>query len=463
MSTNGQSSETDFLYTLASNGRFDRIADYVASNEALAVRYGAAGILTEFAGDLKTAATTELRKKLINAVLEEPDDRVRARVVEALLYIDESILDTLVTKIAADREPTPTDSPHPLLLVEWLGSDSVELRLLAVAGLGDVGTPSMIPKLSSACSDTDRRVRERALKELGRIGNPRCVEEVADCLDSDIASIRHEAAKTLGEINTRGAIDRLRPAARRDEDDELRRIALDQLGAFPSSDVINTLSDGVTDENPEIQHAAASSLMELISSASFEESHTIREEVAEEVEALDADVIPAFVTLFTDTHRTTIRRNTAWLLGRIGDSQEEVVDHLLDALSDDDFTTSQIAASSLARIGGRDIKDRLEKFIENHPEGSGPRTRAEFVLTQITEGEGGLVLERTVEYIHVSEPDDYTRQKRAETDPAVDEIGSADTTGEGATEEPETAAEETEEPETAAEETETATAETESG
>jgi FOG: HEAT repeat len=303
MSNNAQSSETDFLYTLASNGRFDRIADYVASNEALAVRYGAAGILTEFAGDLKTAATTELRKKLINAVLEEPDDRVRARVVEALLYIDESILDTLVTKIAADREPTPTDSPHPLLLVEWLGSDSVELRLLAVAGLGDVGTPSMIPKLSSACSDTDRRVRERALKELGRIGNPRCVEEVADCLDSDIASIRHEAAKTLGEINTRGAIDRLRPAGRRDEDDELRRIALDQLGTFPSSDVINTLSDGVTDENPEIQQAAASSLMELISSASFEESHTIREEVAEEIEALDEDVVPAFVTLFTDTHR----------------------------------------------------------------------------------------------------------------------------------------------------------------
>ncbi|MFB6293846.1 MAG: HEAT repeat domain-containing protein, partial [Halonotius sp.] len=284
--------------------------------------------------------------------------------------------------------------------------------------------------------------------------------EVADCLDSDIATIRHEAAKTLGEINTRGAIDQLRPAARRDEDDELRRIALEQLGTFPSSDVINTLTDGVTDENPEIQQAAASSLMELISSASFEESHTIREEVAEEIEALDADVIPTFVDLFADTHRTTIRRNTAWLLGRIGDSREEVVDHLLDGLSDDDFTTSQIAASSLARIGGRDIEDRLEEFIEEHPEGSGPRTRAEFVLTQITEGEGGLVLERTVEYLHVSEPDDYTRQKREGTESAIDEIGSEDTTAESATEETEAA---TGDAGSATEEPESAAAETESG
>jgi hypothetical protein len=58
-----------------------------------------------------------------------------------------------------------------------------------------------------------------------------------------------------------------------------------------------------------------------------------------------------------------------------------------------------------------------------------------------------------VEYIHVSEPDDYTRQKQAETEPAIDEIGSEDTTGEAAAEEPEATTEETE----------SATAETESG
>ena len=413
-----QSNETDFLYTLASNGRFERIADYVASNEPVAVRYGAAGILTEFAEDLKEEATTDLRKQLIDGVLQESDDRVRARIIEALLYIDESILDTLVTKIASDNEPTPTDSPHPLLLIEWLGSDNVELRLLAVAGLGDVGTPSMIPKLSAACSDADRRVRERALKELGHIGNPRCVEAVADCLDSDIESIRHEAARTLGQVNTRGAIDRLRPAARRGDDDELRRVALDELGTFPSSDVINTLTDGLRDEDPDIRQAAASSLMEMVAEADFEESHEIREEVATEIEDINDDVIPDFLTLFAETYRTTIRRNTAWLLGRIGDSREEVVDQLLEGLSDDDFTTAQIAASSLARIGGREIEDRLEAFIEDHPEGSSPRTRAEFVLTQITDSEADAFLKRTVEYIHVSEPADYTQQKRAESESA---------------------------------------------
>lgn len=413
-----QTTETDFLYTLASNSRFERIADYVASNEPVAVRYGAAGILTEFADDLKAAATTDLRRQLVDAVLQEPDDRVRARVVETLLYIDESVLDTLVTKIAADSEPTPTDSPHPLLLVEWLGSEQVELRLLAVAGVGDVGTPSMIPKLSAACSDSDRRVRERALRELGHIGNPRCVEAVADCLDSDIASIRHEAATTLGKINTRGAVDRLRPAARRDDDDELRRIVFDELGTFPSSDVINTLTDGLRDDDPDIRHAAASSLMEMVAAADFEESHTIREEVAASIDAIDDNIVPDFVTVFVETHRTTIRRNTAWLLGRIGDSRDEVVDQLLNALTDDDFRTAQVAASSLARIGGREIEDRLNEFIADQPEGSGPHTRGEFVLTQITDSEADVILKRTVEYIHVTKPEEYTQQKQAETDSA---------------------------------------------
>lgn len=455
-----QSSETDFLYTLASNGRFERIADYVASNEPVAVRYGAAGILTEFADDLEAAATTDLRKQLIDAVLEEPDDRVRARVVETLLYIDESILHTLVAKIAADSEPTPTDSPHPLLLVEWLGSEAVELRLLAVAGLGDVGTPSMIPKLSAACNDTDRRVRERALRELGRIGNPRCVEEVADCLDSDIATIRHEAAKTLGKINTRGSVDRLRPATRRDDDDELRRIAFDQLGSFPSSDVINTLTDGLRDDEPDIRQAAASSLMEMVAEAGFEESHTIREEVAESIEDIDDDIVPDFVILFSDTYRTTIRRNTAWLLGRIGDSREEVVDQLLDSLSDDDFTTAQVAASSLARIGGRDIEKLLEEFIEDQPEGSRSETRAEFVLNQITDSEADAILKDTVEYIHVSEPEDYTDQKQAEAESSGLPMESADDTAEAADDDP---ASDADGAESVADKPESATAETESG
>jgi len=417
MDNNPQASQTDFLYTLATNGQFMRIARYLASNDAVAVRRGAAGILTEFAGDLESAATNEFTGTLVTAVLTETDEVVRARVIETLLYIDESIIDTLVTRIASDNEPTPTDSPHPLVLVEWMGSQHAELRLLAVAGLGDVGAPNMIPRLAAACSDNDQRVRERALKELGRIGSARAIDAVADCLDSDIGTIRWEAARALAEIGTDGALDHLMPAARTD-DEELREIVLSELGAFGSDRALDTIVSGLSDDEPEIRQAAASSLIELVWSASFEESHNVREEVAQAIEELedeDQDVVTEFVTLFSETPRTAIRRNTAWLLGRIGDSRDAVIDTLLDALADEDLPTAQIAASSLARIGGRGIEDDVEAYIQSQPEESARRARAEFVLSQITDSEADVILKRTVEYIHVTEPEDYTRQK-AEND-----------------------------------------------
>ncbi|TQQ82845.1 hypothetical protein EGH24_05235 [Halonotius terrestris] len=418
-----QGSQTDFLYTLATNGQFARIANYLASNEPVAVRRGAAGILTEFAGEFEDRATDEFKAQLINAVLEETDETVRARAVETLLYLDDSIIDNLVTRIAADDEPTPTDSPHPLVLVEWLGSQHAELRLLAVAGLGDVGSDHMIPKLTAACSDQDRRVRERALAELGRIGDHRAIDAIADRLDSDIGAIRREAASALAAIGTKDAINRLKPAAKTD-DERLRRLIMDELGAIGTLETLDMLIDGLEDDDPEVRAAAASSIVESVSSASFEESHVIRENAVDSLERLaeDEDIIPEFVSVFTESHRTTIRRNTAWLLGRIGDSRDSVVDALLDALSDDDTATALIAGSSLALLGDRDIEDQIEAYLDDQPEESPARTRAEFVKSQIADSEADVILKRTVEYIFVAEPEDYTRQK-AESDEETESEG----------------------------------------
>ena len=412
-----QTTQPDFLYTLATNGQFGRIARYLASNDSLGVRLGAAGILAEFGDGVRRADNGEIKQQLISGVLNETNETVRARIVEALLYIhDEDIIETLVRKVAADTEPTPTDSPHPLVLVEWLGSDHPELRLLAVAGLGDVGTHTVVPKLASACTDDDYRVRARAIEECGRVGDHRCVDALVDALDSYDEAIKMKAARSLAQIGGDTAIEALIDAAKTDNT-ELRRTVIESLGTLGSLDVLTILLNGIDDSDDAVQQAAAESVVELVYQAPFEESHTVRETVVEELQAnTDSDTVPIFLRLFVESDRRAIRRNTAWLLGHIANPhpREETVETLIDALDADDGTTAQIAATSLVRIGGIDLEDQLADAIDSYETSEDARQRAKFVHSQITDSDAEELLKETVEYVRVTEPADYTAQKRDE-------------------------------------------------
>ena len=413
-----QTTQPDFLYTLATNGQFDRIARYLGSNDAVGVRLGAAGILAEFGDAVRRADNGDIKQQLITGVLEETDETVRARIVEALLYIhDESVLETLVRKVAADDEPTPTDSPHPLVLVEWLGSDHPELRLLAVAGLGDVGTHTVVPKLAAACTDDDYRVRARAIEECGRVGDHRCVDALIEALDSYNQEIKMKAARSLAQIGGGAAIEALIDAAKTDNQ-ALRQAVIESLGTLGSLDVLTILLDGIDDDDAAVQQAAAESIVELVYQAPFDESHTVRETIVEELQSdTDSDTVPIFLTLFEESDRRAIRRNTVWLLGRIANPHPRAatVDTLIDALDADDSTTAQIAATSLVRIGGLDLEARLEAAIDSYETGGEARQRAEFVHSQITDSEAEKLLKQTVEYVRVTEPADYTTQKRDDT------------------------------------------------
>ena len=412
-----QTTQPDFLYTLATNGQFDRIARYLGSNDSLGVRLGAAGILAEFGDGVRRADNGEIKQQLISGVLNETNETVRARIVEALLYIhDEDIIETLVRKVAADTEPTPTDSPHPLVLVEWLGSDHPELRLLAVAGLGDVGTHTVVPKLASACTDDDYRVRARAIEECGRVGDHRCVDALVDALDSYDEAIKMKAARSLAQIGGDTAIEALIDAAKTDNT-ELRRTVIESLGTLGSLDVLTILLNGIDDSDDAVQQAAAESVVELVYQAPFEESHTVRETVVEELRAnTDSDTVPIFLRLFVESDRRAIRRNTVWLLGHIANPhpREETVKTLIDALDADGGTTAQIAATSLVRIGGIDLEDQLADAIDSYETSEDARQRAKFVHSQITDSDAEELLKETVEYVRVTEPADYTAQKRDE-------------------------------------------------
>ncbi|ESS08495.1 MAG: HEAT repeat protein [uncultured archaeon A07HN63] len=412
MSHESRYGDAEFLHGLATSGQFDRLVRYLASNEPLGVRRRAAALLAECGDGID--GDDELKSQLITVVLRETDDTVRAKSIETLLSIEDGVIDALVDRIESNAEPTPTDSPHPILFFHWLDSQHAVLRELALAGLGRVATNSIIPRFADACDDPDPHVRKRALEECASVGDRRCVDAVADCLDSDREAIRTAAVEALTEIGTDDAIATLLSAAEHDTL-AVRRTVLRELGAVGSPVVFGCLLHGVAGGPESIRDVAVTAMVELIAEAPAEESHIVRETVATQLATLpDHDIVPRTIELVDDAEQPSIRRNAAWLLGRIADDEprQSVIDCLIRTLRDTDGQTRKIAASNLARIDEPAVIDHIEAFIKSNDLRSEALSRADFVRDRITEERADDKLKDTVEYTQVSDPAEYTTQKR---------------------------------------------------
>jgi len=178
--------------------------------------------------------------------------------------------------------------------------------------------------------------------------------------------------------------------------------------------VLGMLLRALDEAEPAIRAAATRSIIELVAAASGEQSHTVRETVAKQLNTFpERDVVPEFLTLFTDTDHPEVRRNTAWLLGRIADDdpRQDVVRALIRELTDADKQAAQVAASSLVRINDPTVIEELEKYLRANDLDSNALSRADFVRTQITDSEAEQRLKDAVEFTKVSDPGDYTRKK----------------------------------------------------
>ena len=123
----------DHLYSLSDRGEYDELIRHIREHDDEEVRYGAAGVLSESVDGFEAEMTPATRKALVQAVLNDPSDAVRANVVRTLLHIDESMVDNIITRLEATPEATPTETPYPLILTKWHGTRWAELRFLAVA------------------------------------------------------------------------------------------------------------------------------------------------------------------------------------------------------------------------------------------------------------------------------------------------------------------------------------------
>ena len=413
MSPDRRPAETGFLYSIATSGQFSRLATYLGGNEPLAVRRKAADILSQSTETIRKRETTELTTQLYTAALTETDDTVRATIIETLIYLDDRAVDTVVTRIESPDAPSPP-TPSPLVYGHWLESDHVELRLVAIAGLGRVGGDQIVPKLAAACTDHDSRIRVRALTECGRLGDPRCVDAAIRCLDSDDVEVRTAAVTCLIRIGTDDALAAVIPLAK-PEVPQVQHAIIEEIGTVGSLRVFGLLLWALTTDVPEMQKKAVRSVVDLLVNAPADESHTVRMTVGAHLQRCSADDIVPNLRPVVAADSQQRRRNGIWLLGELIEPAEHTdsLTALIEAIDDEDTKTANIAVSQLVSYDNPSIIDRLEAVIKTADFDSPALQRADHVREQITHKTATDHLEETVEYTRVSDPADYT-QKHAE-------------------------------------------------
>ena len=364
------------LYELARGGEVERLRDALNSDSP-AVRRRAAELVGEL-GDEDDQPTIDA---LLRAATRDEEKRVRGAAIDALDQVGQSAVEQLLRELTGG-DAGDADWVTARRFARALSADRPELRMAAANALGRLNDPNTVPALVEALEDEDPRVRLRACHACGTIADPRTVPRLVDRLD-DQSRIRHAAANALGAIATDRALSALVELLD-DDDESIRRIAASALGEANNARPIEPLARALGDDSEIVRKAAVYSIIELLSNVPTDRSHTVRDRVVSQLrETGDAAAIEPLVEILRKGRQDRQRRNAAWILGRVAESDSEIaIAALADALADGDERTAQFSATSLASIGGPVVESALLERLDPDVE-EGARAKAAFVLGQV--------------------------------------------------------------------------------
>ena len=390
----------DQFYSLSSRGAYGELVRYIRDHDDEDVRYGAAGVLSESVSGFAEQMTPPVRKALVDVVLNDPSDAVRANVVKTLLAIDESIADNIITRLEIAPKSTPTDTPYPLLLTKWHERQWPELRFLAAVGFGRVGSHTTIEKLRTTIQrETDLRVIRRAIEAGGTVGDETFVTPIKNYLRIDDESMyqsadaeeikrtKQAAVEALVTLGTNGAYEALHTASR-GTDAELKACALSEIGRLEPDEAVDLIVDELHNGDDDVvREEAAGGLITTFTESDFEDGHTVREQaLAEMGDDVDAAVSAEFASIVDESPRKPEQRNAAWVLTQLGSTTEETVESLLSALDDDDDYLRIIAAAGLTTLDPSLVEAKLEEFLASVDEESVAHNLASSVRSNLQDG-----------------------------------------------------------------------------
>jgi len=209
----------------------------------------------------------------------------------------------------------------PPLLVLLSDADE-EVRLFATVMLGAIKEPSAVPALIEALSDRDVNVRHAAASSLGQIGSPRAVPRLLDALREG-PWLQYPAVHALGEIGDPRATPGLFVLL---EDEMLRAPAIEAIGHVAGREAFPRILPYLHDPDPALRNTVIQAVVE------------IEQRVTNSGESLD--------------------RRCRWCCRR-----EELVEHLIGMLSDEEPRNRRTAAVTLGWLHeGRATWPLLERM-----------------------------------------------------------------------------------------------------
>lgn len=419
-------SQSDRLYMLSTQGEYGEIIKYIRNHEQEGVRYGAAGVLSESLDSFTRQKTPELQNELIKVVLTDPSDQVRGKVMEILLGIDESIANTVITRLAANPNAVQSHDPYPLILTRWNSSSHPSLRYLAVAGLGRINNSTAVTKLRTKIKQEDNiRVLCRSIKEAGRIGDESFVTPIQEHLRADdynyytdiddntysVTQVKHQAIESLVEIGTDAAYEAL-VTSTRSSDEELKQHAIKEIGRLGAQDTVDVIVKELdTDEGDNIREDAAEGIITAFKESEFERGDEIRQSALQLIaDDVSTDVSREFAAIITEENTTPEKRNAAWLLGELDETSNPAVESLFKCIRADDTYLQRIAAASLSKLDGIDevsIEDKVSECKTSIAEDSEHAHKlCEYLENSLTNS-AQEAKKNAIEYTYVTSPEDY--------------------------------------------------------
>lgn len=378
-----------------------------------ATRLQAVELLGTLADSVSPGERRAIVDDLVGVVLDEQDTALRVAAIEALQVQEDETIDRLVEVTARRLGPDTSDAEIRDYFLPWLTAARSEFRIVGAAAMEAYGDPSVALELEEAFSDSDPRVRARAVTAYGSLDDGTRASVVDPLLRDNNGFVRRAAVRALGSIGSADAQDRLMSLTEAD-DRAIRRIALEHLGELDRPEAARALLRTVSEETGTVRVVAMDSLLQLLAAGETVTMSIVlnyfERRTAPEDRVTIAEMLQEMATGMADSVERQVL--AAWLLGELCRETDhaDVRRRLVQLLAADTPAVSELAAAYGRLLDGEGIERELQTLLQKRELSQQRRERAERVLERVKHNAATTIVEQSISYTYVRQPSDYTVQ-----------------------------------------------------
>ncbi|MGQ3331131.1 HEAT repeat domain-containing protein [Halorubrum sp. FL23] len=385
-----------------------------------------------------TGSERRIVDRLLRVVLTDDDARVRAEAIDALYFHGDQYVDELVSRVATAVQRRDGGDVPEIVFARWLTSDNAAYRMVGATGLGTVGSsdmrgasdaasadrsaPDPTARLREAFDDDDARVQARSVQSYVALGGER-IDPLWPLLRAHNGLVRRTAVDALVSIGTPDATDLLATAVD-NGGKRLRKIVVERLHELDRSESAAVLLDAIRDPSPVVRRVAASSLVQLVAEGDAVRGRDVLERLLTyRPSRSDGDNTAARLLYRVASGEQSVsvtpaaERHAMWLCCELVEHDEgglspndDAVSWLLDALAHDDSYVADIAGAYLPRLDAPDIEGEVRALAADTQADQAARERAQSVLKRLKRQTAASAADRSIEYVYVRRPADYTEK-----------------------------------------------------